>query len=104
MWPLTPEKPTTRMPSVPTMQNNVVRRVIMVFGILLETVQYPLRRRHFSQQGIKSYAIKDKRGNLVTNLCFQHLDSLVIAGLAPAIHHLRNTLLKMDGCPGQARA
>jgi hypothetical protein len=50
------------------------------------------------------YAIKDKRGNLVTNLCFQHLDSLVIAGLDPAIHHLRNTLLKMDGCPGQARA
>jgi hypothetical protein len=28
----------------------------------------------------------------------------VIAGLDPAIHLLRMTLVKMDGCAGQARA
>jgi hypothetical protein len=28
----------------------------------------------------------------------------VIAGLDPAIHLLRKTLAKMDGCAGQARA
>jgi hypothetical protein len=28
----------------------------------------------------------------------------VIAGLDPAIHHLGKTLVKSDGCPGQARA
>jgi hypothetical protein len=30
--------------------------------------------------------------------------TIVIAGLDPAIHHLRKTLAKMDGCAGQARA
>jgi hypothetical protein len=28
---------------------------------------------------------------------------LVIAGLDPAIHRLRKTLMKIDGWPGQAR-
>jgi hypothetical protein len=30
--------------------------------------------------------------------------SLVIAGLDPAIHLLREVLLKVDGCPDQVRA
>jgi hypothetical protein len=28
----------------------------------------------------------------------------VIAGLDPAIHHLKKSLAKVDGCAGQARA
>jgi hypothetical protein len=32
------------------------------------------------------------------------MKEFVIAGLDPAIHPLRKSLVKMDGCAGQARA
>jgi 3-oxoacyl-[acyl-carrier protein] reductase len=36
--------------------------------------------------------------------CMNNRPHFVIAGLDPAIHPLRQTLTKIDGCPGQARA
>jgi hypothetical protein len=44
------------------------------------------------------------RACIYLEIIFRDSATLVIAGLDPAIHLLRQIRLKIDGCPGQARA